>query len=147
MWRSLPRTFLPASSDPEREAEGWAKRLAEVDRKRSGFQDMAAEGLIALDEVRTKLAALEEARDTARRELSTLETRREGLRRLERDRDMLMERYAGMAPGALDGLGPEERHRVYKLLKLRVGVHLDGTLEASGVLGEAPEVCNPGSIS
>ncbi len=95
----------------------------------------------------TVQAAIEETRDTARRELSALETRREGLGRLERDRDTLMERYAGMAPGALDGLGPEERHRVYKLLKLRVGVRLDGTLEASGVLGEAPEVCNSGSIS
>jgi hypothetical protein len=79
--------------------------------------------------------------------LSALETRRELLERLERDRDTLMERYAGMAPGALDGLSPEGRHRVYKLLELRVGVHLDGTLEASGVLGEPPEVCNLESIS
>ena len=30
--------------NPEDEAKTWAKRLAEVDRKRSGFQDLAAEG-------------------------------------------------------------------------------------------------------
>ena len=29
--------------DPKREAKGWLDKLAEVDRKRSGFQDMAAE--------------------------------------------------------------------------------------------------------
>jgi hypothetical protein len=32
--------------DPEREARAWLDKLAEVERKRSGFQDMAAEGLI-----------------------------------------------------------------------------------------------------
>ena len=47
-----------------------------------------------------------------------------------------------MVPQALDNLSPEERHRVYKLLKLRVGMHLDGTLEVSGVLGEVHSVCN-----
>ena len=107
---------------------------------------MAAEGLITLDELRTKLAALEETRDTARRELSALEARQELLAQLERDRDTLMEQYAGMTPEALDNLSPEERHSSYKLLKLRVDMHLDGTLEVSGVLRKAPEVCNPESI-
>ncbi len=132
--------------NPNWEAKAWAGKLAEVDRKRSGFQDMAAEGLITLDELRIKLAALEESRDTAQRELSALEARRELLAQLERDRDTLMEWYAGMASEALDSLSPKERHRVYKLLKLRVDMHLDGTLEVSGVLGKAPEVCNPESI-
>ena len=46
--------------DPNKEAESWAKKLAEVDRKRSAFQDQHAEGLITLAELRSKLAALEE---------------------------------------------------------------------------------------
>jgi hypothetical protein len=47
-----------ARGDPNREAEVWAKKLAEVDRKRSAYQDQQAEGLITLDELRSKLAAL-----------------------------------------------------------------------------------------
>ena len=48
--------------NPDIEAEAWAKKLAEVDSKRSAYQDQQAEGLIRLDELRTKLAALEEMR-------------------------------------------------------------------------------------
>ena len=48
--------------DPDREAKAWLEKLAEIDRKRSGFQDMAAEGLITFDELRAKLAALDETR-------------------------------------------------------------------------------------
>jgi hypothetical protein len=54
--------------DPESEAKAWCDKLAEADRKRSGFQDMAADGLITFDELRGKLAALEETRAVAERE-------------------------------------------------------------------------------
>jgi hypothetical protein len=39
---------------------------------------------------------------------------------LEHDRDTLMESYAGSVGEALEDLSPEERHRVYKLLRLEV---------------------------
>jgi site-specific DNA recombinase len=54
---------------PEREMRLWAKRLADVDAKRSRYQDMAAEGLIDFDESRSKLDALEADRKTAAGEL------------------------------------------------------------------------------
>jgi len=57
----------------------WLHKLAEADQRRASFQDMAAEGLITFDELRTKLAALEETRQLARRELDVLEDRRERL--------------------------------------------------------------------
>ena len=44
--------------DPEKEAETWLRKLAEADRKRSSYQDLAAEGLITFDELRAKLAYL-----------------------------------------------------------------------------------------
>ena len=56
-------------SDPEREAKVWLDKLVEAERKRSGFQDMAAEGLITFDELREKLASLEESRRVAEEEL------------------------------------------------------------------------------
>jgi hypothetical protein len=102
---------------------------------------MAAEGLITFDELRTKLAALEETRQTARRELATLEGRSERLRALERDRDALLENYAEIMPEALDTLEPEDRHCVYKMLRLKTVAFPDGTLEVSGALKENLLLC------
>jgi hypothetical protein len=127
--------------NPEEETALWLDRLAEVEHKRASFQDMAAEGLITFDELRIKLAALEETRQTARRELATLEGRSERLRALERDRDALLENYAEIMPETLDALEPEERHRVYKMLRLKMVAFPDGTLEVSGALREGLLVC------
>jgi DNA repair ATPase RecN len=99
--------------DPDREAKAWLEKLAEIDRKRSGFQDMAAEGLITFDELRAKLADLDETRTTARHELEVLERRREHLESLERDKETLLDNYAALAPEALNSLTPEQRHHLY----------------------------------
>jgi hypothetical protein len=69
-----------------------------VERKRSGFQDMAAEGLITLEELRAKLANLEKTRKTAEREFEALKNRSERIGQLERDRDALLSEYAGAIP-------------------------------------------------
>jgi hypothetical protein len=127
--------------NPEEEAAVWLDRLTDVERKRASFQDMAAEGLITFDELRAKLAALEETRQTARSELVALEGRTERLRALERDREALLENYAEMMPEALDVLEPEERHRVYNMLRLRAVAFPDGALEVSGALREELLVC------
>jgi hypothetical protein len=60
--------------------------------------------------------------------------RRQRVEELERDRDALLRSYVGMTPEALDGLVPEERHHVYRMLKLKVSIESDGSLEASGEL-------------
>ena len=123
--------------EPQREAKVWLGKLTEVDRKRSGFQDMAAEGLISLDELRIKLVGLEELRNTAQRELDTLASRQERFEALERDKEAILESYARMAPEALDGLTPEERHQFYRVLRLRVIVEPDGATQISGAFNEA----------
>ncbi|MBD0328108.1 MAG: recombinase family protein, partial [Pyrinomonadaceae bacterium] len=130
--------------NPERETKVWLDELAEVDHRRSSFQDMAAEGLISFDELRTKLASLEETRQLARRELDLLQERRERLQDLEQDKNTLLEHYAGMIPGALNDLAPEERHHVYKMLRLRILVHPDGILEVSGTYGNVLELSEYG---
>ena len=127
--------------DPQIQAEVWLARLAEADRKRANFQDMAAENLITFDELGAKLDALEETRKTARRELAALEGRTERLQALERDRDALLDSYVGLMPEALETLEPEERHRVYNMLRLRVLAFPDGTLEVSGALRGEVLVC------
>ena len=86
--------------------------------------------------MRAKLAALEETRTTAQRELESLSLRGERLAELERDRDTLLEHYATMVPEALEELTAEERHQVYKMLRLEVFINPDGDLEIRGVLSE-----------
>jgi hypothetical protein len=118
-----------------------------VDRKRSNFQDMAAEGLVTFDELRSKLAMLEEVSETARRELAALSRRRERIEELERDKSALLSSYAGMVQGALETLTPEERHHVYKLLQLQVVLGPDVPAEVSGTFGTDDVVCGSETTS
>jgi hypothetical protein len=131
--------------DPDQEIKAWAKKLAKADRKRSAYQDQQAEGLITLQELRAKLSALEESRAVAQRELNALRSRREHIEQLENDADTILEHYAGMVPEALDALTSEERHRVYKMLRLKVLLHADGSTEITGMFGGRVEA--PGSSS
>jgi hypothetical protein len=48
---------------------------------------------------------------------------------MERDRDAVLEYYASLAPEALDSLSSEERHQLYKMLRLKVWVAKSGDLE------------------
>jgi hypothetical protein len=57
------------------------------------------------------------------------------LERLEHDADSLLEHYAKMVPEALEDLVSEERHSVYKMLRLRVVVFADRPVEVTGVFG------------
>jgi hypothetical protein len=127
--------------DTDREAKAWFDRLAEADTMRRGFQEQAAKGLMTLDELEDRLKGIDEIRGTARAELATLEGRRQRQDELEHAKLTLMDRYAGAVPDALDKLLPEERHRIYKMLMLKVLVYPDARLEVSGVLGTNPEVC------
>lgn len=122
--------------NPVQEQAIWLQKLAEVDQRRANFHDMAAEGLITFDELRTKVSALEETRQLARRELDAVHDQRERLRELERDKKTFLEHYAGMVPKGLDALSPDERHRVCKMLGLRVTVQPSGVLEVGGTFGE-----------
>jgi hypothetical protein len=132
-----------ALDEPEYEAKAWLNKLAELENKRSRFQDMAAEGLITFDELREKLLALEENRETARRELEALDRRQERIEELERDRDALLDSLVAVSPDALEALTSEERLNVYQMLGLRVILRQDGGLEASGTLMDTPSVCTP----
>ena len=61
---------------------------------------------------------------------------------MERDRDALLEYYAGMMPEALGKLTDEERRQVYGMLRLRVKVSSDGSMEATGILRDNLHILN-----
>jgi len=115
--------------DLDREARMWADNLVEVERKRVRYQEMAASELITFDELRARLLDLDEARQSAERELAIIGTHEERLSELEADRDDLLASLVDIAPMALDSLTPEERRRFYKLLGLRVSAYPDRSLE------------------
>ena len=127
--------------DPDREAKVWLSKLAELDRKRSGYLDLAADGVMSREELRAKLAALEEMRETARRELAVLEDRQQRIAGLERDKEALLEHYEALTPGAVRDLDPEERNRFYKLLRLKVMARTDGDVELDYGKASGEGVC------
>ena len=129
--------------DPEREAEAWLEKLSEADRKRDGYIDLAAEGIMSRAELGAKLARIEEARRNAETELQVLRGRQEKLEELRRDKDALLEHYAALAPEALDSLTPEERRQLYRMLWLRAVARLDGSVELTGDLVGSADVSGP----
>jgi hypothetical protein len=97
---------------------------------------------MTLEELRSRLEALEETRESARRGLSELASWRERLRALERDKELLLQSYTTRAPEALDSLGPEERRTVYSMLGLRVDALPDKSLRVQDAFGEESLVCH-----
>jgi site-specific DNA recombinase len=121
-----------AHGDPEAEMKLWLDKLADVSRKRVRYQEMAAEDLIGFDDLRARIAELEETRRTADQELKTLQNRQEQIRQLEQDKEALLEDYASLIPEALDNLDAAERHHVYRMLRVEAAISPDGSLEVSG---------------
>jgi site-specific DNA recombinase len=134
--------------DPEREAKTWLDRLAKVDRQRARAQDMAIQGLLDYEELRAKLASLEETREAVERELEILKDHEETIAELERGKEAVLQHYAPVAPEALNSLTPEERRHLYKLLQLNALQHPDGRVEVevSGVsdsgIGSMESTCS-----
>jgi site-specific DNA recombinase len=126
--------------DPDEQADMWLLRVTEAERMRGGYQELAAKGLMTLEELGEKLAELEATKRTAERELATLTNRRESIEKLEGDKEALLESLIAVTPEALDGLVPEERHRIYRMIKLRAAALLDGGIEVSGNIAPANEV-------
>lgn len=128
----IEQESLGVHGDPAAETARWLEEISEAGRKRARYQEMAAEGLIEFEELRIRLSALEDTREAAERELRALEQRTEHLAQLERDRDSLLENYADLLPEAIDALGSEERHRVYRMIGMEAHLARDGSLEISG---------------
>jgi len=123
-----------AHGDPAHEKKVWLEKLTLLDEQRSRAQDLAIEGLLGREELKAKLASIEDTREAVLREFAVTERRQERMAKLEADRDTLLEYYAGQVPNVLDSLTPEERHRVYRLLSLRILAHMDGMLDVGGRL-------------
>jgi site-specific DNA recombinase len=119
--------------DPAAETKVWADKVEECDRLRSAYQDQQAAGLMTLDELSSKLEDLETARRRAHSELEALEAREKRAAKLEEDRDALLASMAETMPEDLDNLTPEEKNKVYRILRLEVTPASEG-YQVSGAL-------------
>jgi hypothetical protein len=143
--RLIEEERADAGQDPKREVDSWSRKMTEVEVERRGYHRLAAKGHMTDEELVAALSELDEIRETAERELETARARGEALQRLEHDRDALMESYVGMIGETLENLAPEERHRIYKLLRLGVRFRSDWPLEITGVFAQVPEEAEMGS--
>lgn len=105
----IEREHAGDRGDLDLTAKAWSNKLVEADRMRFGYQDLAAKGLMTVEELATRLQELGGGRQAARRQLAAIRERRERRQRLEADRDALLGSYAATLPEDLEQLRPEER--------------------------------------
>ena len=120
---------------PAEELAAWAEKLEECDRLRSAYQDQQAAELMTLEELGSKLASLEETRKLARAELAAVRAREARVEEREKDRDALLESWAGAVPEALGGLTGQEKNKLYRMLRLEVTPTAEG-FDVTGALGD-----------
>src|SRR5215211_1248979 len=88
--KMLEREQEASAVDHEGAAHVWREKLFEIGRKRANFQELAAEGLMTKEELRSKLDTLARAREAAERELRLASERSERLSALENDAERLL---------------------------------------------------------
>jgi hypothetical protein len=119
--------------DPDREAQDLAERLEKLERRRSGYIDLAADGDLSRDELRTKLADLDEQRQALQRALRESHSRQDALRQPRINMAHLNSLLLQMNRIDLALASPGDRRRLYTALQLRVEIGADGTIRLSGI--------------
>ncbi len=87
---------------------------------------------------------IKETCEAQEKELAALAGR---LQVMERDRGLIFESYANLAPVASEAFSPEERRNVYVILNLTVEAFADGSLKISCAFGEETPVWEDGRTS
>jgi hypothetical protein len=117
--------------DAAKEAKVWKRKIAECVHKRSAYQDQQAAGLMTLEELGSKIQELDDVRRLAQAEVEALTRRQEYIEELEKDREALLKSMAEIVPDALEDLTPQERNKIYRMLRLEVAPFEEG-YEVSG---------------
>jgi hypothetical protein len=110
----------------EGEEASWLKWFSEVERKEERLLNLHLEGDITTEQFRAKSAALQEAKEAAMVSLGTARAHRERVEDFERDKEALLEYHAHLVPEDLNGLTPEQRRTLYRMMRLKVLAAPDG---------------------
>jgi hypothetical protein len=80
------------------------------------------------EELRTKLAELDETATLAETEIEKLRSHEERLLAIEKSGEELLERYAGLIPTEIENLCAAKRRHIYQLLRIEVLVPKEGEI-------------------
>lgn len=92
---------------------------------------------MTLEELRSRLEELDEARRVAEVEIMALQRSQERAEKLEKDLDAVLASLSDLLPTALDSMTGEERNTVYRMLHMEITPSPEG-YETTGVF------CAPG---
>jgi len=120
--------------DPERLRVGFEERVkAEREAIRHGVPEKGSQRLAARGYMTHEARGeLKESRRTVQRDLVALQGRCKVIEDLERNRDAILESYASMVREELQALLPEDRHRIYKMLRPTVTLYPDRRITVTG---------------
>jgi site-specific DNA recombinase len=118
--------------DPQRDVRTLVERLEKLERRHSGYLDLAAEGIMGRDELRTKLAEVDEQRGELRKALREAEGSQKTVEGLEREGQMGAQ-LLQLVDIHLFCSGPEDRRRIYQALRLQASVDEYRTVSLSGI--------------
>jgi len=130
--------------DPDREARDLAARLEKLERRRSGYLDLAADGDMSREDLRAKLTRLDGERAGFERALREAHARAEQLRKPEINYAHLDSLLLQMNRINLGTAAPEDRRRLYGALRLEAHVDEDRRVRLTGVFD--PDVYLPGLV-
>ena len=116
------------ATKPEEQNACWGEQLERAKIKRSRYQDQEAEGLMTREELRAKLAEVDETVDLAEAEIEKLRHHEESIRAIERSGEELLERYAKLVPKELEILSPAERRHIHQVLQVSISVPKEGEI-------------------
>ena len=97
---------------------------------------------MTLEDLKTRTYEIDDACRLANSELTEAKARQERMRTVEADAEAVVSLYSSIVPQSLEGMTPEERHRLYRLLHLSVRVNPDGRMDVTGGL----TLCNTANI-
>jgi hypothetical protein len=119
--------------DPDREASVIAGRLAKLERRRSGYLDLAADGDMSREDLRSKLAEVEIQRKELQDALRSAQEYKERILKLKRERKIVFRQFAAMRDIDLRCASLEDRRRLLEALRVLVELDKDGNARISGM--------------
>jgi hypothetical protein len=130
------------------EAEGWHRRLENLERQRANLQRAFAAEAIGLDDLRARTAELDLEKSHVERAAAEYEERAEKLAELEATREATVRLIEEGKWAELGITAPEERHRRFREIGLIAVADAEGMVRLSWGLGETSTVCttDPNSL-
>jgi site-specific DNA recombinase len=117
------------AAKPAEQIGHWAEQVEKARIKRSRYQDQEAEGLMTREELRVKLAELDEKVTLAQAEIDELRCHEERIMAIEKSGEELLERYSRLIPAEIESVSPSERRHIYQLLRVEVSVPKGGEIK------------------